>query len=353
MANIDMVDTNLANLNIMDEEEHPMMIVGEDTVATQFYDMCLVGKVLTNSVVNFLFLKNTLADLWHPLRGVTITEMEDKRILFRFYCKIDLKRVMDGLPWGEDPKSVPLWDTVHNLPIGFTSEETARQIGDFIGNFMEYDASLVTRGNNSFMRIRVLIDISLPLKRRKRIGIGQNRFMYVNFQYERLPLFCFICGRLGHGESYCEVRLILGNQQPEFGWDLSLRAAPRRGGQVVSKWLREDSETNRWKGTAEDGDRSPRKAREGATDNSKERREVGTLGRFTRLGQKNMNSRVQVISKQWEVREDKEDLEDVPVEFVEGKKRQRLIMGDIRGLPEGALEENISAATNKVADLAQ
>ncbi|XP_016743058.2 uncharacterized protein [Gossypium hirsutum] len=294
MANIDLVDTNLANLNIIDEEEDPLLVLGEDTAVEQLYKLCMVGRVLTDSIVNFPALKNTLADLWHPLRGVTITEMEDKRILFKLYSEIDLNRVLHGLPWffnrhliifhklveGEDPNSVPLWHTVfwvqvHNLPIGYTSEETARQIGDFFGKFEEYDSSLVTRGVSKFMRVRVIIDVRLPLKRKKRIGIGQNRFIYVLFQYERLSLFCFICGRLGHGENYCEVRLRIGNQHIEFGWDLTLRAAPRRGGQVVSKWIREESDTDKWQDMEIDGERSVRKAGGEATNNNEEKEEVG------------------------------------------------------------------------------
>ncbi|MFQ6623646.1 hypothetical protein Gotur_003348 [Gossypium turneri] len=53
-------------------------------------------------------------------------EIEDKHILFRFYSKIDLKWVMDGMPWffnrhlivfhrlirGEDPSIDSLWTTV-------------------------------------------------------------------------------------------------------------------------------------------------------------------------------------------------------------------------------------------------
>ncbi|MBA0576276.1 hypothetical protein Golob_027969 [Gossypium lobatum] len=99
MANVDLVDTELANLNIIDEEEDPMLVLGENKADEKLHDLCLVGRVLTDSIVNFPFLRNTLADLWHPLRGVSITELKNKRILFRFYNEIDLKRVLDGMPW--------------------------------------------------------------------------------------------------------------------------------------------------------------------------------------------------------------------------------------------------------------
>lgn len=32
----------------------------------------------------------------------------------------------------------------------------------------------------------------------------------------------------------------------DFGWDLSLRATLKRGGQLMSKWLREEFKNERW-----------------------------------------------------------------------------------------------------------
>ncbi|KAG8472056.1 hypothetical protein CXB51_036863 [Gossypium anomalum] len=141
MADINVVGADLANLHIMDEEGDPLVMEGDEFSAELNYELCLVGRVLTESIVNFPALKNTMADLWHPLKGVTITEMEDKRILFRFYSEVDLKRVLDGMPWffnrhlivfhrlirGENPLVVALWTTVfwvqiHNLLVGFITE---------------------------------------------------------------------------------------------------------------------------------------------------------------------------------------------------------------------------------------
>ncbi|KAH1105949.1 hypothetical protein J1N35_009717 [Gossypium stocksii] len=93
------VRTDLENLRIMDEEDEPLLAEGGDFSGNSDYDFCLVGRVLIDSVVNFTALKNTLADLWHPLMGVTIKEEANKRILFRFFSEVDLNKVLEGMPW--------------------------------------------------------------------------------------------------------------------------------------------------------------------------------------------------------------------------------------------------------------
>lgn len=49
----------------------------------------------------------------------------------------------------------------------------------------------------------------------------------------------FICGRLGHGESYCPYRLRIDPSKIVFGWDLSLRAMSKHQNMVVNRWLRD------------------------------------------------------------------------------------------------------------------
>lgn len=78
MTSDNAVVKDLATLNILDEEEVPLVLLGDTDYVEYLYDLCLVGRILTDSVVHFPVLKNTLADLWHHLRGVSIMELEDK-----------------------------------------------------------------------------------------------------------------------------------------------------------------------------------------------------------------------------------------------------------------------------------
>lgn len=63
--------------------------------------------------------------------------------------------------------------------------------------------------------------------------------MWIHFKYERLPSFCFYCGKIGHADKFCED--MFDNPQGSEGrkYDSSLRAPLRKQG--ISKentWIR-------------------------------------------------------------------------------------------------------------------
>ena len=53
------------------------------------------------------------------------------------------------------------------------------------------------------MRIRVSLDVRKPLKRRMKLKKTGSEWIWIDFKYERLHVFCFICGLLGHTEKQC------------------------------------------------------------------------------------------------------------------------------------------------------
>lgn len=57
-------------------------------------------------------------------------------------------------------------------------------------------------GNN--IRIKVKLDISRPLKRGFMLNMeGTDKKFWITFRYERIPNFCFNCGRIGHVVKEC------------------------------------------------------------------------------------------------------------------------------------------------------
>lgn len=88
------------------------------------------------------------------------------------------------------------WVRIYELPLMLRSETMARKIGNIISSFEEMDPREACR-TWRFMRIKVTIDLQNPLKRGTIVKFKEKDRM-VHFKYERLPTFCFACGRIGH-----------------------------------------------------------------------------------------------------------------------------------------------------------
>ena len=57
----------------------------------------------------------------------------------------------------------------------------------------------------SFLRMKVVIDISKPLCRGRLISLSKGEQSWVSFKYERLPNICYWCGCLNHVDSDCDL----------------------------------------------------------------------------------------------------------------------------------------------------
>ncbi|CAN0919245.1 hypothetical protein LINGRAHAP2_LOCUS31338 [Linum grandiflorum] len=79
------------------------------------------------------------------------------------------------------------------------------------------------------MRVRVVLDITKPLMNDKKVRQPGGAWLRGRYRYEKLPTFCFLCGRIGHVERHCAV--YYQTERPEElirKWDASLRAEPRK-----------------------------------------------------------------------------------------------------------------------------
>ncbi|KAK6141886.1 hypothetical protein DH2020_024364 [Rehmannia glutinosa] len=252
------METNLANLSLFDDEDDEFVFENNNHKEANFDPtLCLVGKFISERSVNFNITKHRLTAIWRPVKGMSVKDIGDQRFLFQFYHKLDLQRILDGGPWSFDnlmlmlaqlypsvvPMTIPMhsllfWVQIFNLPIGCLNENVGRQLGNFIGSFVEYDPKNSSSVWRSFMRIRVNVDIRVPLKRFKKVKLQGGEWSVVEFKSERLGSFCFICGMLTHTERFCEKRFSWPDGEPPKEWGPNLRGVTRKSTENSGdKWL--------------------------------------------------------------------------------------------------------------------
>ena len=137
------------------------------------------------------------------------------------------------------------------------SKKVIESICEIIGEVRRLPESIDDDGGK-FIRVRVLIDITLPLCRGRVITLENGEKSWVRFQYERLPNMCYWCGRLNHDDKECELwiqsRGSLTTDQKQFG--SYLRATPfQTGGKnvfvVLGYFDREHNNTKKHNRTGE------------------------------------------------------------------------------------------------------
>jgi 14-3-3 protein epsilon len=254
-----MSNVNFENLSLQDEEGFVFDLEeGEEEVVD--FRWCLVGRLLGDRSIHVNSMKVTMADVWRPVKGVKIKEATAGLFLFQFAHALDMEAVLQGGPWafnnqmlivervqlGVQIENIPLnhvdfWIQVHNLPTGLMAERVGKTLANYIGSFVEYDKNNKGSFWREYMRIRVRVDIRQPLKKESRVKNQGGNWCTVNFKYEKLGVFCFVCGLIGHGENRCAIRFSMSEDVGIRAWSKELRADPRRrSSRQTSRWLTEE-----------------------------------------------------------------------------------------------------------------
>jgi hypothetical protein len=218
---------------------------------------CLIGKIWAGKRMNKEGFITVFKRIWQTKEEVIFKEIQPNVWMFEFKLEAYKVKVMEGRPWSFDrfilalsdfdgsiPSSQwnfttsPFWIQIHDLPLICMTKTIGSKIGQSLGVLETVD--IVREGVEwgSVMRIRVLIDIQKPLERGRSLTIAGKAHL-VSFKYENLPVFCFNCGKIVHGENGCLARL-RPDQKKEWGvWlraDKLIWQGPSRGaGRVVSQ----------------------------------------------------------------------------------------------------------------------
>jgi hypothetical protein len=98
-----------------------------------------------------------------------------------------------------------MWVHILDLPFGWTNANRGSHAAGLIGEVLKIDTDVEGKAYGAFIRARVLVDMSKPLRRGIMLKKDKSSSPpeWFAIQYENLPFLCFSCGLIGHLEKSC------------------------------------------------------------------------------------------------------------------------------------------------------
>jgi len=132
----------------------------------------------------------------------------------------EMERVLSGSPWMVGRYAVllqkydeklsaseivfdrlELWVRILNLPLGWMNQTRGSRAMSLIGHVVKMDVDVDGKASGAFLRAQVAIEIDKLLRRGVLLRMSKTEEpRWFHAQYERLPFYCFACGKIRHSE---------------------------------------------------------------------------------------------------------------------------------------------------------
>jgi len=182
------------------------------------------SRFLINRPIRSYMMMEKIETFWSPLKGIKIQEIETCLYTFQFNHQLDFQIILKKRPWYFDNHLLVLdillensnidqvaitfvlfWIQVHNILLGYRTEKARKDITNYIGEFLEYDVKNNSNYLRTYMRIRVLLDVTKPLKWQE-IKIKSRGKVEKHLSSNSITSIseAFVITALGHIEGYRE-----------------------------------------------------------------------------------------------------------------------------------------------------
>ncbi|MBA0550147.1 hypothetical protein Golob_021117 [Gossypium lobatum] len=176
----------------------------------------LIYSIWTKKSYNQDSFKAQMKSIWKTKKKFEIQSAGQNLFLIVFELDEDLETVMEGQPWlfrklliifDRLTKSIerdqirlvslPFWIKIGPCSPEFDKKDLLHAIGVTFGGVIRSEII------GEFCRLRIELNVQKPLRRGIFVSTGNGNKCWIPFKYEKLPTFCFGCGRVGHGLHEC------------------------------------------------------------------------------------------------------------------------------------------------------
>lgn len=163
----------------------------------------------------------------------TFAMHESGWMLFRFNNEVDRDKVLEGGPYEtfEDPwlikpmpicfafddtcfSSIPTWIRFPGLPLHLWSEAILGKLMSQVGIPLSVDECTACMTRISFARVLVEVDATKPLTKEVSLTLANGEVFNQKVMYERAPIYCTKCRRIGHDVEHCKGRKYVPRRGP-------------------------------------------------------------------------------------------------------------------------------------------
>ncbi|KAF7831567.1 cysteine desulfurase mitochondrial-like [Senna tora] len=155
-----------------------------------------------------------LTNIWGNPAGFKVVEIGKYTFQLFFDRVEDLERVLKGGPWlyrnswmllqrwrrdwQTNPMvfdQAPMWVQFWGLPTHCKSINLGKKLGETLGPILDVGLFDFSDQESMIVKAKVCVNINNPIKRGANIGNRADGIHWIDFKYEKLPQFCYGCGR--------------------------------------------------------------------------------------------------------------------------------------------------------------
>lgn len=186
--------------------------------------MSVIGRILNPECQNMSDLILDMPRKWQMYERVRGVALSKEKFQFIFKYEHDLEEILNkGVHtfnqwslvmerWVEKPppdylQSIQVWVQLRNIPVNHYTLESITAFGEFAGRVVEVAYDPTKSQNKEYVRVRVRLDVSKPLRRSKVIILPSGDSVTIFYNYERVQKCCYTCQRLIHEQERCPIYL--------------------------------------------------------------------------------------------------------------------------------------------------